>query len=1127
MNQAPTNSDSSMSKPDICPQLIDQNQRGLALDPSQSFIVQAPAGSGKTGLLVRRYLALLAIVEIPEDILAITFTRKATAEMAKRIVSALAMANENENPATDEQEIWLLANSALKRDKERGWNLLKNPARLRIKTIDSLCYELVCSMPWSSRFGAAPEILDTDQSREFYGEAARKTLDQIEERNQNAQYISTILKLVNVQFSRAQKLLAQMLEKRDLWLRGINIHSRDNIESMWMSAVESELAGNLDTIPDYLKDDIKFLSTYAASNLLESGKEHPIRQCLDCADLFQGNSESLGCWKGITRMLLTNNGGKPKLRKIVNVNDGFPPTGKDEKARMKELLGEIAEKSDLVDAFSKISVLPEPGFSDEQWHALEALLHILPMAAAELKLLFSENNVADYTEITQRADMALGTEGAPTDLALMMDYRLSHLLMDEVQDTSRAHLDIISGLTRGWITGDGRTLFLVGDPMQSIYRFREADVVNFLKIKDNGIGEIKLQSLVLETNFRSAKTLVDWFNDTFRQIFPQKNDLIHAAVKYATSTGIRPPTIYPPVSIHGIEDGDDAKLATVLVNHITKTLGHFPDYSLGVLARSRKHLATIARELRTQGIAFQAVELEALDTRPVIQDLMALTRALTHPADRIAWLAVLRGPWCGLELPDLTRLTGNSPQTPVRALIQKALVDRTLTDSGHQRLTKLMERLSGPITRQGRITVRDNVQSAWIRLGGPACAAADELTDCEAYFELLDTLEKNVGTITHGNLGKAVEKLWSQTGAPARVQLMTIHKSKGLEFDAVFLPHLDKWSGVNDTELLNWARLGEDNLLVATLSPGDDDEDRFNKYLRSLEKLRQSHEDCRLLYVACTRARHQLGLYANLAKGDDGEIRRPDSRTLLNLLWPVLGNDFIDNLYTAEVAATEASQNDQPEWMQRIPTDWQPLTIPGKLQDIVSASSPSKDNTESIEFSWASETLRIAGIAIHRLLEHIHTNWSQWKVTDSENLLAHSHAVLAENGLSGTQLVEARETVLSALNNIKNDPRADWIFSPAHDQIRTEWALSAAIDNQNYNVIIDRSFVDETGTRWIIDFKSSRHEDENLTQFLEHEKQRYFQTMRNYARVVGLMGPEPIRLGLYFPLLKAWIEWNQ
>ena len=109
----------------------DSEQRALALDPSQSFIVQAPAGSGKTELLTRRFLRLLSIAEkAPEEILAITFTRKAAAEMRARIIKRLQQAN-TENQPTDlhELESWKLAREALVRDKQLGWHILDNPNR--------------------------------------------------------------------------------------------------------------------------------------------------------------------------------------------------------------------------------------------------------------------------------------------------------------------------------------------------------------------------------------------------------------------------------------------------------------------------------------------------------------------------------------------------------------------------------------------------------------------------------------------------------------------------------------------------------------------------------------------------------------------------------------------------------------------------------------------------------------------------------------------------------------------------------------------------------------------------------------------------------------------------------------
>ena len=134
----------------------DQPARMRALDPSGSFIVQAPAGSGKTGLLMQRFLVLLAGVEAPEEIVAITFTRKAAGEMRQRIVLALQSASRNEMPEEEhELRTWELARKALARDVEKGWQLIKNPTRLRIQTIDSLCMALVRQMPVLSpvRFG--------------------------------------------------------------------------------------------------------------------------------------------------------------------------------------------------------------------------------------------------------------------------------------------------------------------------------------------------------------------------------------------------------------------------------------------------------------------------------------------------------------------------------------------------------------------------------------------------------------------------------------------------------------------------------------------------------------------------------------------------------------------------------------------------------------------------------------------------------------------------------------------------------------------------------------------------------------------------------------------------------------
>ena len=153
---------------------IDTAARAAALDVTRSFLVHAPAGSGKTELLIQRYLALLASVEQPERIVAMTFTRKAAAEMRDRVVEALRSAGDATASDAHKRKTLTLARAALERDRALGWDLIDHPAQLRIYTIDALCAAINRQAPITTRFGASPRI--EDPSAPLYRRAVQTAL---------------------------------------------------------------------------------------------------------------------------------------------------------------------------------------------------------------------------------------------------------------------------------------------------------------------------------------------------------------------------------------------------------------------------------------------------------------------------------------------------------------------------------------------------------------------------------------------------------------------------------------------------------------------------------------------------------------------------------------------------------------------------------------------------------------------------------------------------------------------------------------------------------------------------------------------------------------------------------------
>jgi ATP-dependent helicase/nuclease subunit A len=867
-------------------QPIDQTERELALDINNSFIVQAPAGSGKTTLLVKRFLALLANANDPDEILAITFSRKAANEMSNRIVAALTDAatnNCNFNGAAT-NSLTILAQKVLVQDKIKNWNLLKIPQKLRIQTIDSFCNYLARLSPLSSNLQFTSTIVQNNDAENYYRYAAKAMLQHLNSNSHEnpaatkalkdesnkfyAKSLETLLLYVGNDWEHLENLFVEMLRCREQWLPyivGLK-HTKDLRKKMEMSlyniSYEAIVRCNKYFVP-HLQNELDILLKFAAENLGITNFD----------------------WNAKAQLLLTK---EYVWRKKIGKNQGFPIINNDfkqeektifklMKERMETLLKQLGNNNyeELRIALQNILQAPPQTYSDNQWEIILALLELLPLLVAELKLLFQEAQATDYAEISIAALSALGEADNPSNIALLLDNQIKHILVDEFQDTSIAQFRLVEKLIAGWQIDDGRTIFLVGDPMQSIYLFRDAEVGLFVRVCLDGIGPIRPLQLNLANNFRATKSLVTWINNIFINIFPNVPDVAYGAIPFNlsyTQNINNDSAVTINLVSTSIDDHKTQENSVKSVNEITEAKAiakllieiqqQYPTDSIALLIKSRGYLNAITPVLRQAQIKYQAVELETLSENALILDLFALTRAIVHPGDRIAWLAILRAPWCGLTLNDLY-MVANGPYPTIWENICN-FEQLPISNDGKIKL----QSIKPPLLQiqqcyRHNISLRNLVEHTWQKLGGHKHINHEsELENANLYFDLL---EQNNQNILH--IKNKLDELYVPLDHDivTNIQIMTIHRAKGLEFDHVIIPGIDRTTCSDSKKLLLWMERpkihGGNDLLLAPIIENGNNKNDIYKYLRAFKQQKASYENCRLLYVAATRAKKSLHLF--------------------------------------------------------------------------------------------------------------------------------------------------------------------------------------------------------------------------------------------------------------------------
>jgi ATP-dependent helicase/nuclease subunit A len=1200
----------------------DQQERERALDASRSVLVQAPAGSGKTDLLTRRFLRLLGEVDAPGEIVAITFTNAAAAEMRHRILSELEKAAARDpareaESGVDEFSMEALAARALDRSRSFGWNLLDTPAQLRISTIDSFCRELALQQPLLSGLGGGIGI--DEQPHELYRRAAGRTLERIGGADEDlSAAIEALLDWHDNNWKDLETLLVEMLAQRDRWMHEFVLQREPNwdelrakLERPFANAVRRAVArieGLFRRVPGACDEALE-LARFACGQ--SEGKLHrelaemaefPCGPCATGADL-EGARDAYVC---LAALVLTQKG---TLRSRVDVSNGFPLAAKQEKNRMMTLIAALRAVPGLEEALGSMDKLPPVRYTEDEWEIVRACFTLLRQAAGELRVEFAEAGAVDFTEVAQIALRLLrADDGLPSEAAMAVADGIRHLLIDEFQDTSRRQHQLLAGLMAAWPEREARTCFAVGDPMQSIYFFREADAELFPRVRDLGLEihdaePLRFEFLPLSANFRTAPVLVDRLNEAFACIFAKRDG---SGIEFSPASAAREQDADDGsrLELHlefmrrpgrgGDDDADgeaddphDAQAAEIveLIRErwpvLEEKRARGERFRIAVLGRARSALAPVAEALREAAIPFRAVELERLDARPEVQDALSLARALLCSEDRTAWLGVLRAPWCGLALADLHKLVSDDDEEllarPVRGLAEERL--HLIGEEAQTRVRRVLDAVDAARAIRAALpnaTLGSWFEQVWLRLGGADCVDAAARVNLDLLWSCLDGLPNGEQDLLGPALDAALEKLTAQPDPGASsdcgVQLMTIHKSKGLEFEVVIVPELQAKVGRGGRKLLSWLERGlaEPNesgeiteFLVAPLQTKGADRGQAKAWVDRVRSEREAQEDRRVLYVAATRAREELHLFARpeckLESNGALTLREPKG-SLLATAWPALEDEVrsrfeewkasalqqeAEHTTVDAIAASAADGNvmemplsARPVMMRRLPADYRPAES-GLVRRRQAENSSEVDGMRLYERHEGGLRARALGIAVHAILEELARlraalDWDAAR-SAAEKIKPRVSAKLRALGLDQRAATEIAAKAFESAMEVSRDAVGEWILSP-HTDAASEVRWVGVIDGSMRTVQVDRVFraerapqIDGDDCWWIIDYKT--YEDARGTDasaVLARLREVFAPQLEAYAAVLrNLHGKDTvICAGLYYARMLEFDWWE-
>ena len=1020
-----------------------------------SFIVQAPAGSGKTSLLVKRFLNRLLEVKSPKEVLALTFTNKAAAEMAQRLKEALEGKSEDNEIKKIVEKI---SKHALKNKWDEGYI-----DTLMVMTIDKLALRLIKQTPILSSSGV--NFLTDEDPDDLYRETIRETITSNAENH-------LLFKYFDYDYHKLTEQLLALISKRDQWLPIVSglLRSDDkNIEEIYGTYYTNELNIWVEEKikPNFTNEDLKELEiivSYSADN-----------KNIDRKDKLR-SSINYEFWFYIRDLILTKSG--KQIRKKIDTSSGFPATnvGKEIKERLLKLIKLKNNKFNILIDFFNVTY--HKNIVDIYPLITPFCLLLIDMVT-RLNEKFKERRIIDFTQIMGNAVEAL----RDTHLPLILDQNISHILVDEFQDTNESQLIFIELLTQNFAGNPDKSFFAVGDPMQSIYRFRKAEVEIFSRVQKSGISDLKLTSLFLKVNFRSNKNIIDWLNNSFSKAFPLIDDSDEGSVPYSSCES----------SNNNLEGGMelialtcDTKSKTAqyeaealyVLNLIKDTRKSNPDASIAVLTRSKAHLNELITLInkKDSSIPIDAIEMSKILSNQTFQDILCLTKALFDFSDRTNWIAALKSPWCGLSINDLVLLFEKDHKSLVWELINNIDNTSRLDKNSARRLRSFVEVIRENIQYRGRISHRYFVEGIWRQLNGEkSMVDSNDIQNIDLFLELLEEASE-ILSIDFIKLERLIEnKFISKTSIQKNsIKFLTIQRSKGLEFDHVIIPNLNKRTRNEESDLVLY-----DKSTLSIKNPGSDK--NLHSYHAYKERKRLDNEKIRLLYVAMTRAKNKCYLIGTVKKEDDLVI--PNSGTFMNILWPFFSNKF------TEIATPEV-ENSFEKFIPKL----------RRLNDnFYSGDKRYKRSIDTEELSFcypnmSTDIQRFTGNIVHKYLEIIVK-----KQLDIDKILCnkldYTESLYLGKNFKKKDIKIGLNLVKKSLEMLKKTSDGRWILNRyLADNSEVSYLLES--NNTTTQHIPDRSFI-ENDIQWIIDYKTPFSPIKNLAA----EAKKHLPQLRLYETI--------------------------